>query len=138
MDVLSFVPAAVSLCVDVLSKPANRGGVAFLGTALALTFGLLAPRKRLREDRCREHEAKFGPLLPHEVITAEDLVFVKKARCLFLETPSPVHSNFLVAACISYVDADGEVRDVVGVNSETCVLPNSICAERCALHQVRC
>jgi hypothetical protein len=54
----------------------------------------------------------------------------------------PIHSNFLVAAVITYA-AEGDdpatapLRHVVGVNTETCVLPSAICAERTALVQLR-
>ncbi|RYG39990.1 hypothetical protein EON68_04790, partial [archaeon] len=50
---------------------------------------------------------------------------------------SPIFSDFLVAASITYWTDDGRVGSVQGVNSETCVVPSAICAERCALLQLR-
>lgn len=49
----------------------------------------------------------------------------------------PIHSNFLVAAVITYLDNTGKLRHITGVNSETCVLASAICAERTALLQLR-
>jgi hypothetical protein len=136
-ELSSLVPGAVALCVNVLSNPANRWGVTFLVASLTASFAVLRPRSRRREARFKEAAAKAEPLLPHQLLTHEDLEYVEKARRLVLTIPPPIHSGFLVAACISYVDEDGEVRNVLGVNSETCVLPSAICAERCALLQVR-
>ena len=78
------------------------------------------------------------PITPSwERISATDLSYVAAARSLLQLTPRPIHSNFLVAAVITYTDAAGRLRHVSGVNSETCVLSSSICAERCALAQLR-
>jgi cytidine deaminase len=49
----------------------------------------------------------------------------------------PFHSNFLVAAAVRFVDGTGVSRTSTGVNSETCVLPSAICAERCAMVSAR-
>lgn len=136
LELSSLVPGVVSLVVNVLANPANRWGVTFLAASLTASFAVLRPRKRRREQLYRDAAAKAEPLLPHQILTQEDLVYVEKARNLVATIPPPIHSGFLVAACITYVDEDGTIRAVLGVNSETCVLPSAICAERCALLQV--
>ena len=56
---------------------------------------------------------------------------------LLYRTPRPIHSNFCVAAQVVYLDESGKYGSVFGVNSETCVMASCICAERCALTQLR-
>ena len=135
-DFASFVPVVVSFVTDVLTDRKNHKGLFFLVASLATSFAVLRPRRNYQAELERRLDAKPTPLLPHQVLLAEDITYIEKARRLIRQTPHPIHSNFLVAACISYLDADGEERFVVGVNSETCVLPSAICAERCALLQV--
>ena len=130
------VPPVMAFVVDILADRANHSGLAFIAGSLAVSWHYLLPRRRERERRRQLYESTHEPLSPHQIITSDDLHYIEKARSVFLETPKPIHSNFLVAACISYIDEDGEQRQVVGVNSETCVLPSAICAERCALLQV--
>jgi cytidine deaminase len=69
--------------------------------------------------------------------TAEDLHYVSKVSALAQRTPRPIHSDFLVAACVVYCYRDGGLQHILGVNSETAVIGASICAERCAFLQLR-
>lgn len=136
LDLSSFVPAITTLCIDVLANPANRRGVLFIVASLAVSFGVLRPRRRHCSELHRDLDLKLQPLLSHQYISEEDLLYVEKTRRLVLTLPAPIHSDFLVTACISYFDENGDVQDVVGMNSETCILPSSLCAERSALAQV--
>jgi cytidine deaminase len=67
----------------------------------------------------------------------DDAAFIAQTQALFDRTPRPIHSHFLVAATVVYVDAHGQQRTTQGVNTETCVLSSCICAERTALVQLR-
>jgi cytidine deaminase len=49
----------------------------------------------------------------------------------------PKHSNFLVAAAVYFFDKNGKELVQYGINSETCNLENSFCAERTALVSLR-
>jgi cytidine deaminase len=67
----------------------------------------------------------------------DEAKYIALTRALFERTPRPIHSRFLVAATVVYVDASGALQTAHGVNSETCVLSSCICAERTALVQLR-
>lgn len=71
------------------------------------------------------------------VVTPEDMAYAAEAAALLQRTPRPIHSNFLVAAVVTYADTRGELAHVCGVNSETAVISASICAERSAFVQLR-
>jgi cytidine deaminase len=72
-----------------------------------------------------------------EVLDEEDRAFISSTQALKDRSARPIHSQFLVAATVVYVDSHGTQRSVEGVNSETCVLSSCICAERTALVQLR-
>jgi hypothetical protein len=140
MDTTSLAgiaPALLEALRALLANRENRAGLAFVTAACFLSLGFLEPRSRKRERAIADARTRVDAPLPHEYVTEEDLEFVRITKALAKRTPHPIHSGFLVAACISYWDRDRSVRHVLGVNSETCVLPSAICAERCALLQVR-
>lgn len=77
---------------------------------------------------------------PHTCFTMEpldDAHYIGLTLALARATAPPIHSHFLVAATVVYVDREGAVRHTHGVNAETCVLSSCICAERSALVQLR-
>ena len=63
--------------------------------------------------------------------------YILHAQALLRSTPRPIHSDFLVAAVVSFLDNDGRECATTGVNGETCCLSDAICAERSALLQLR-
>lgn len=62
---------------------------------------------------------------------------IRETRELLAKTPRPSQSDFLVAAKIVWLDDQGQYHENFGVNSETCVMASCICAERCAISQIR-
>lgn len=112
-------------------------GSLFAGAAVAYTAGVATKRASRRRADVAAAAARLPLLQPWEEVTQEDLACVARARALLRRTPRPIYSDFLVAAVIAYVDGDGATRFVEGVNSETSVLASAICAERCALLQLR-
>lgn len=71
------------------------------------------------------------------ILTEEDLKYIDIVQDMVYSTPKPMHSNFLVTAVLAYRDAAGRRQHVRGCNTETCVLQASLCAERCAMVQLR-
>ena len=121
----------------------------FVASLPLLAFGsaALVSVRAARERRAQRivaaalQEERVPRQKPFERVTQDDIHFAEIARAQLRTVPRPVHSNFLVSAVLSYAaegDAeDAPLRHVCGVNTETCVLPSAICAERCALLQLR-
>jgi cytidine deaminase len=98
----------------------------YVGTAAVLLLS-----SALLGIRVRRHALKSPSL------SESDLQYMNRAKSLIKRCNRPIHSGFLVASVVVYEDLNGEERFEVGVNSETCVLSSAICAERCALVQMR-
>lgn len=115
-------------------------GIAFISASVVATAAQRL-RSVWRREAVRVATAAVPRLHDWEELTTDDLRFIEATRRLLRTVPRPVHSDFLVCATLAYTcegDADGApLRTVCGVNTETCVLPSAICAERCALVQLR-
>lgn len=118
----------------------------FAGAILATIFGsatvgytalVATKRAAKRKLDCEAASAKLPLLQPWEVVTNEDLQCIAKCQALLSRTARPIYSDFLVGAILAYYDEHNETRLIEGVNSETSVLTSAICAERCALLQLR-
>jgi cytidine deaminase len=113
--------------------PSPLEPAAFLGASLLAAFALAARRRASLLEAPPRAASCSSPAAP-----LDDAAVVARLRALVRTTPRPLHSDFLVAAALVYEDAaSGALQVELGVNSETCVLTSAICAERCALLQLR-
>lgn len=106
-------------------------------TTASLTTLLLRARASHLSSTHASAISRLPSLAPWQHVTREDWIFISRVKSLVKSVPAPPHSGFLVAALVSYYDSNFELRSVCGVNSETCVLSSSLCAERCAINQLR-
>ena len=70
-------------------------------------------------------------------VVDRDSSYMSSTSRLLGRVARPIHSNFLVAATVVYVNDEDRECFTEGVNSETCVLTSCICAERAALCAIR-
>jgi hypothetical protein len=110
---------------------------AFAAAAAAYTAGVAGPRASRRQGERDAAAAALPALAPWQLVSDEDLACVERCRATLARVARPIYSDFLVAAVLAYEDEHGTTRFVDGCNTETAVLPSSICAERCALLQLR-
>jgi cytidine deaminase len=121
----SFSQTALSALFVTLQK--YEAYTPYLTTAsiLVVSATLLSVRKKHFDN------------LPFSLLSESDLFYISKCKSQLYRCKKPIHSEFLVSSIVVYEDMNGIERFESGVNSETCVLSSAICAERCALVQIR-
>ena len=130
--------AALSAVAVAAAAAVTWEAAAFAAGAGLVAWALAGRGSRVEEARRAAWEdRKPVALVPWAEVSGEDWGHVVATRALLARSRRPAHSDFLVAAAVSYWDGGGAPDVVYGVNSETCVVGSSLCAERCAMLQLR-
>lgn len=127
------------LRMDALRENWRSAAVAAAATAVA---AYIHARRSKARSAAAAAEAVLAPVKtqfaqPWQELQTDDVEYIKMTQALLARSERPLQSDFLVAATLVYWTRDGRLSCTQGVNSETCVLPSAICAERCALLQLR-
>jgi hypothetical protein len=122
MRILYFVSVIVCVMQWLVAAPPSTQ--AFIGAGVASVWFLLAKQRIKRQQQLAQAASGLADsspkLLPWERLTQEDLQFMNTCTTMAATIPRPIHSGFLVCACISYWDTHGCVRSVKGALHYMC------------------